>query len=540
MRSLGRAGVEVHAFTESPRVPLARSAYLHRPHPMPEPAAGSRQEADRAAVEALDRAGARIGRRAVLIPMDDRAALLAARLPPPVRSRFLQPEVAPELPERLADKAQLVSVCSEFGVSHPATEQPGSLTEVRRAVGRLGLPLIAKWSRPWHLPADSGLRSTTAVHSEAEALNLWERTAEAGCPLLLQRLLPGRPGADWFFHGCFGTDGGLLAGGTGRKELSWPVGAGLTAAGSWQPHTQLTRDAVRLAQRLGYRGILDLDFRWDADTGAYHLLDANPRPGAQFRLFTDDGGTDVVRALHLDLTGRPVADPRPVPGRLFVTENYAPVAALLTARGGRASRAPLPPAGGRRQIEAAWFAPDDLAPFLAMAARTVRRAGRLLAALPGGTARRRGGVRPASTAAPTQGVAPRSGGRLPAPPASRAPGLPSAPRSSPPGPEHAAERRHGEPLPGRPAPQPGRRGAAPPADGDVGRPTARARGTTGSRTETHRRPAESLAAGPTAAAPTPAATSRAAAGTRPPGARSAGRADAAGAPSAVSPADGPP
>jgi hypothetical protein len=30
-------------------------------------------------------------------------------------------------------------------------------------------------------------------------------------------------------------------------------------------------------------------------------LDFNPRVGAQFRLFEDDAGSDVVRALHLDL-----------------------------------------------------------------------------------------------------------------------------------------------------------------------------------------------------------------------------------------------
>ncbi|NJP66504.1 ATP-grasp domain-containing protein [Streptomyces spiramenti] len=457
MRSLGRAGVEVHAFTESPRVPLARSAYLHRPHPMPGASAGTRAAADEAAVAALDRAGARIGRRAVLIAMDDRAALLAARLPERVRSRFLLADVGPALPERLADKSELVSLCSEFGIAHPRTEQPESLAEVRRAVARLGLPLIAKWSRPWRLPPDAGLRSTTPVRSEAEALNLYERSAEAGSSLLLQRLLPGRPGADWFFHGCFGADGRLLAGGTGRKELSWPVGAGLTAAGSWLPHAQLTRDAMRLAQRLGYRGILDLDFRWDPDTGAYHLLDANPRPGAQFRLFTDLSGIDVVRALHLDLTGRSVPDTRPVPGRMFVAENYAPVSALLTARNRRVGPAPRPPIPGRRSIEPAWFAPDDLAPFLAMAAHTARRAAQRLTLPSAGAVRRpaapshRGAgrrvpsvgtpaVRATATGRRAAGRTPAGGGAPvadaspePSPTAARAePAPPSAPRSNTP------------------------------------------------------------------------------------------------------------
>ncbi|WP_258036910.1 ATP-grasp domain-containing protein [Streptomyces sp. SM14] len=371
MRSLGRAGVEVHAFAESPGVPLVRSVHLHRPHPMPRVG----DDGDRAALAALDRAAGLIGRRAVLIPMDDRAALVAARLPARLRSRFLLPDTDPGLPARLADKAELARICQEFGLAHPETELPATPGEARAAALRLGLPLVAKWSRPWLLPSGAdGLRSTTVLRSVAEVLRLHARTAEAGSPLLLQRLLPSRAGADWFFHGCFGEGGRLLAGGTGRKELAWPVGAGLTAVGSWLPHAQLTRDAAGLAARLGYRGILDLDFRWDADSGAYHLLDANPRVGAQFRLFSDRSGTDVVRALHLELTGRPVPEPRPVSGRLFVTENYGPVSALLTPRARRAAPLPHPPGGGRREVETAWFASDDPAPFLAMTGGVMRRA----------------------------------------------------------------------------------------------------------------------------------------------------------------------
>ncbi|GAA3303854.1 hypothetical protein GCM10020295_53540 [Streptomyces cinereospinus] len=115
--------------------------------------------------------------------------------------------------------------------------------------------------------------------------------------------------------------------------------------------------AERLTGALGYRGILDLDFRRCGRTGRYHLLDFNPRPGAQFRLFTDTAGVDVVRALHLDLTHRPVPDGAPRPGRAFVVENYAPLTILRPAPGGR---------------ELAWHARDDLAPGLAMSALWTR------------------------------------------------------------------------------------------------------------------------------------------------------------------------
>ncbi|WP_173019720.1 hypothetical protein, partial [Streptomyces alkaliphilus] len=270
----------------------------------------------------------------------------------------------------------------------PDTYAPATEEEVRAVVAELGLPVVAKWSRPALLRAGSGLRSTTLVHSRDELLRLIDRTDEAGSRLLVQRVLPGGPGADWFFHGCFAEGGRLLMGGTGRKELAWPPRAGLTAVGSWLPHPAIERAAVRLAARIGYRGVLDLDFRRDPVTGDHHLLDANPRPGAQFRLFTDRTGLDVVRALHLMATGRPVPRAVPVPGRLFVAENYGLLSALvdLPRRGAGSRRGAAPAArpggaplrlragGTPRRVETAWFAPDDPVPLVAMSAGWLRRA----------------------------------------------------------------------------------------------------------------------------------------------------------------------
>jgi predicted ATP-grasp superfamily ATP-dependent carboligase len=366
VRSLGRAGVEVHAFVESARGPLGRSRYLHTGHPLAPRASGL------AGTErALLRAAERIGRPAVLIAMDDAGAIAAARLAARLAGRFLLPaQPRPWLLERVADKAELAGLCRRLGIPHPATEVPGSAEQAEAAARRLGLPLVAKWSRPWLLPdrgRAAGLRSTTVLTRAEQARRLFARTplAGPGNRLVLQRLVLGGPGADWFFHGCFAAGGHCLLGGTGRKELSWPVGAGLTALGRWLPNAEVAAVARRLAADLGYAGVLDLDLRREAVTGAYHLLDVNPRPGAQFRLFTDGGGLDVVRALHLDLTGRRVPAPRPVPGRVFLAENYGLASGLVSALTGRG-------VGGRwahrrRGVETAWFAADDPAPFWAMA-----------------------------------------------------------------------------------------------------------------------------------------------------------------------------
>lgn len=376
VRSLGRAGVEVHAVLESPRTPVARSRYLHGFHEQPADASSHEQ-----VTALLYRAAERIGRPAVLIPMDDLSALAVAGLPEALAQRFLSPAQHGAPPEELADKARLAEVCRRHGVPHPHTVVPGTAEEAGAAVGDLGLPLIAKWSRPWLLPRGGGLRSTTLLRDRAAARRLFAATDRAGSRLLLQALVPGGRGTDWFFHGCFGADGRCLLGGTGRKEFSWPVGAGLTAVGRWLPHPAVEQAALRLAAAVGYRGIMDLDFRRDPVTGSCHLLDFNPRPGAQFRLFTDRAGTDVVRALHLDLTGRPVPPPRPAHGRLFLAENYALLSSLASARAAAAALAGTAgmlrrggPSAAPGRAETAWFAADDPAPFLAMAGACGSRA----------------------------------------------------------------------------------------------------------------------------------------------------------------------
>ncbi|MFD3521981.1 ATP-grasp domain-containing protein [Streptomyces sp. NPDC058653] len=400
VRSLGRAGVTVHAVIESARSPVARSRYLHSVHPRPDRASGHGRGRGPVPWAApadegeelhglLLRISERLGTPAVLVPLDDLSAITVARLGPRLAGRYLLPEQPSGLPERVADKAELATICATLGLPHPRTFVPGDSGEAARAAWTLGLPVVAKWSRPWLLPQGSGLRSTVVVRSPREARELFRRSGEAGSRLLLQEMLPRGRDLDWFFHGYSGVDGRLLMGATGRKERSWPVAAGLTAVGRWLPNPTVERLAAQVITALGYRGIVDLDFRFDAATGSYHLLDFNPRPGAQFRLFTDRAGTDVVRALHLDLTGRPVPPSVPAFGRTFVVEHYALLSALSSAGRRKRGRAR---AGERRtrrvSTEAAWFARDDPRPAYAMTAAWLLHAAR-------GSARRlRFGQRP--------------------------------------------------------------------------------------------------------------------------------------------------
>ncbi|MFD0684272.1 carboxylate--amine ligase [Actinomadura fibrosa] len=364
IRTLGRAGVPVHAILEGRSSPVSRSRYLHRGHPWAPSAASPA-----ALLDHLRAISERVGRRALLVPMDDAGAIFIAEHAAALAGRFVFPRQDPDVPRRVADKSLLIAACARHGVPGPEYRTPATPAEVDDAAAELGLPVVAKWARPWLLRA--GAPSTTVVDAPEHLHALFAASragdADAG-PLILQRRIPSGAG-DWFFQGYFAEDLACLFGGTGRKHLAHPPRAGHTVAGEWVDNPELDALARGLVRTLGCRGLVDLDFRRDPDTGAYHLLDFNPRIGAQFRLFTDRRGLDLARALHLDQSGRPVPEAIPAIGRTILVENHYLRQSVRPPFLRPGALRPL-----RRADELAWYACDDLPPFLAMGRRSAARA----------------------------------------------------------------------------------------------------------------------------------------------------------------------
>ena len=390
-RSLGRLGVPVYGVHEGWWAPAANSRYLAGRvfwQPVPD-------QAERIQAGLLDLAS-RIGRPAVLIPTDDAGAIFLAEQGDPLRGAYLFPQPPPDLPRQVAGKYSLFQLCRELGVPSPRAMLARSPGEAAGFAAETGFPVIAKLAAPWRQAAaprgaapagggargdaargdaarGPGLRSTTIVRSPAQLDALYRRCAAAGLGLMLQEYIPAAPGQDWFFHGYYDARSRCLAAFTGVKDRSYPAHAGLTSLGRAVPNRELTGQLTGLLQRLGFRGLADLDLRRDPRDGEYKLLDFNPRLGAQFRLFADAAGLDVARAAYLDLTGQPAAAGEVTPGRRFLAENYDPLGAIGYWRAGELGLAAWA-ASVRGADETAWFARDDLVPFGLMCLRMSWRA----------------------------------------------------------------------------------------------------------------------------------------------------------------------
>lgn len=363
IRSLGRAKVPVFAILENGATPVAYSRYLSgRLDWWPEP-----PDDERFVARMVDIARC-IGRPSVAIAADDVAAILLAENASRLRPWFVLPGVHPELIRTLSSKIGMHDVCRDHGIPTPRTYRPESYAHLVEIAAHLGYPLIAKNVEPFRSRESLQLPSTVLVQDQRELEARFAHLSDLST-VLIQEYIPLEHSEDWFVALYRGEREGQIVGFTGQKARAWPMRSGSTAEGRSRPNKELWALAERFVNELGWLGIASLDWRLDHRTGRYNLLDFNVRPGAQFSFGESLAGVDVVRAMHLDLTGRPIPPAaQDYRRRLKVGNIY-----LLNTVGRRFAGLPTPaPPEERQQTVRAWSAWDDPVPALVMATKGTR------------------------------------------------------------------------------------------------------------------------------------------------------------------------
>jgi D-aspartate ligase len=366
-RSLGRLGVRVHAIDTDPRLAPSYSRYLrsrHRIHP-------GEANSDGLIERLLDVADG-FDRRPIVIPTSDQTAMLVDEHRDALLDRVVMPLQPLGLAGSLADKRTMASLAVAHGVPTPMVEFPTSVDDVRRYAAVGVFPVMLKGIDGARLKARTG-RRMVILENPARLEQAYREMEDPVAPnLMLQEYIPGGDDDIWMFNGYFDANSDCLVGFTGRKIRQTPIHTGATSLGVCLPNPDVETTTIRWMKELGYRGILDIGYRFDARDGLYKVLDVNPRIGATFRLFVARNGMDVVRALYLDLTGQPVPTAALAKGRRWINEGADLRSSALYAREGS-----LGPRGWLASLrgirEGAYFARDDLEPFARMAGSLVRK-----------------------------------------------------------------------------------------------------------------------------------------------------------------------
>jgi D-aspartate ligase len=358
VRSLGRMGVKVYGIDSDPDAYGLKSRYC---------AGRFSFDFDRAeaseAYEFLCRVADQVGGRPVLIPTFDTRNLFLEKYAEQLSERYVFARQPPGVTSRLYSKRSMYHLCKELGVPTAETLFPATREEVVQFLDKVQFPLVLKAIDGDRLQRRAGV-SLVIARDAKELLEAFDRIDEPGHPnLMLQEYIPGEDDTIWMFNGYFNQASDCLFGITGKKIRQHPIHTGMTSLGICLPNEMVHANTLKIAKAVGYRGIIDIGHRYDRRDGGYKVLDINPRIGATFRLFVDRHGTDVIRALYLDLTGQSVPQAAPDWGRKWMVEDKDIVSCWHYRREGTLRF--LPWLRSYRGVkESAYFAWDDLRPSL--------------------------------------------------------------------------------------------------------------------------------------------------------------------------------
>lgn len=358
VRSLGRLSVPVHVVDSGRRAPAYYSRYCHEKSLWDIDSAPTEQS-----VAFLLELGKKIGRRSVLIPTSDIGAVFVAEQADRLREWFIFPAADAGLVRSLCSKQDMFYLAQKCGVPTPATAFPLSREDVLEYLETARFPVLVK---PVRRLAGRPVLPIQIVRTKEELRTLYLSLEDRSAPnLILQEYIPGPDEMTWTFNGYFDGQGECKLAFTGRKLRNFPPYFGQASLAVCVRNPIVETMTIGFMKAIGYRGPLDLGYRYDSRDGQYKVNDVNPRIGAMSRLFVGQNGIDVARALYYDVTGQPVPAATTPEGRKWIVEDADLMSSLRYRRDGKLALKEWI-SSLRGVEEAAYFAFDDPLPFAAV------------------------------------------------------------------------------------------------------------------------------------------------------------------------------
>jgi predicted ATP-grasp superfamily ATP-dependent carboligase len=237
------------------------------------------------------------------------------------------------------DKWETYASACRANVPAPRCWRITSSEDVERAIGQAVYPCVLKplaahhWRRGNNWEVVGG-RKAIEVGSPKQLRDEYAAVAQADARGLLQELVSGDDDCLFIAACYFDRDSNFVAGFNTRKLLQAPArfGTGCIVQGIDRP--ELFDPTIRLLKEIGFTGIAEVEYKWDAAHGIYQLIEINPRSWDQHRL-GKFAGVDLAYLAYCDHAGLPMPQVRHVPSsRKWIAEDafIAEAARLLWRR----------------------------------------------------------------------------------------------------------------------------------------------------------------------------------------------------------------
>jgi D-aspartate ligase len=360
-RSLGRAGLTVVVAARGSDPSVRFSRYVSRLEQL--------DDIDDAAIERLLRLP-RDGERPFLLATGDQDALLVAKHQETLGGKYCFVCPPHAALEAIVNKASLYEMARANGIAHPRFHVVRAAHDVELAIESLETPCYVKpaLAHEWRRFRRGKLVRADSPQELRRALQDFIEIGVAAIPI---EIIPGSDSEVYSVSTYIDRQGQPVGWRTKRKLRQFPLYAGDGCAQEICDEPEVAELGLRLLAVAGHRGPATVEFRKDARNGRFVLIEVNARTILAQGMITHSG-FDVPLIAYHDARGLPQPSPQPVRYVRWVFFGPDYRAGRKLAKAGRLTLSEwlhsLIPC---RSF--AYFAADDLMPFLARLVLWLRR-----------------------------------------------------------------------------------------------------------------------------------------------------------------------
>ncbi|SDZ10370.1 Predicted ATP-dependent carboligase, ATP-grasp superfamily [Proteiniborus ethanoligenes] len=240
----------------------------------------------------------------VLIPCHDLQVEVIDEHLEELKKYFLIPQTEPGLYTKLMDKGSLHKIAKEMGVAVPETVRVDEENFLEKVENILKYPCIVK-------PVDSPSfvaqfrRKLFKVHNREELEDALSRAKSAGLEVIVQRIIPGFDDHMYTFDAYLNQEGKVTHWSTCQKYRQFPINFGASVYTGHKYVPELYEIGARFFEELKYKGFAEIEFKKDAETGQFYLIEVNARI-TNFNNLLYKLGLNMPYITYRELTGSPL------------------------------------------------------------------------------------------------------------------------------------------------------------------------------------------------------------------------------------------
>ncbi len=303
-RSLGKAGIPVHALGKGGVDPVGYSRYCTSFEDV-----GS---GDGVQDRYLDWLAHRAPANSVVFPCnDDALQLVGERRPVIAELGHVTIEAHDEVLLAMLDKERTYELAAGLGIGAPRRLQVSGWEQVEAAAREIGFPVALKPLQSHVFARAFGMGTKLLLaHDEQELARAFARITPLGLDVMVTEVVPGSDERCWTYTAYLDENGEPRFEFTRRKVRQFPphFGRGCYYLLEWRE--DVAKTGLRFFQGVGVRGLASVEFKRDPRDGQLKVLDCNQRFDRAIALF-QGAGLDVPFFVYERLLGRRPSAPRP-------------------------------------------------------------------------------------------------------------------------------------------------------------------------------------------------------------------------------------